>query len=861
MRVSVVVGSAHVGADFVITNSMFGVRYVSFDSFQRFIEQTNNLEIGHIAWPGGSLAEERDDRFGLNYLGLQSSDQDRPGLFDLIDHADQLGADLTIPLPTARYYGDAASLRSDVREFVDTLPEDVLRSFSGQLTFEIGNEYYANFRNQFSNSVDRAAAYGAVAEKMISNLNVALKDRGIELDSDLFNISIQMGRTDEEDQQIRESLSTESLSVISSVTHHRFTVSPEQNSHFISHVQDALNEWDRAIVQADGQGAELLVSAWGNSNYPRHVAKQQFETLYYEYFGRVIELSTTEVASRSNADFENFWQTGRFNLGNGEYYQTGYGLSSYSLGIEQAWHIVDLFAGYAEIGAHGAAIFGTDVAHAGSHSYRFNGTDHYFIGSATTEMLYESVGGTSVVPIDPDSDALNARLFENDARFVLFASLSELSHGDDSENVWLDLSEFGDFSAIWVTSLKGETLDNWQDIFGVPDTASVSLMEESSAYQFGRQIDHTPRIRDNELGLRFTQDSQLFRVTLLKGHDAFEMQEVSAWAGTELLHLDAIRSDGSTTQDILRGSRLDDVFMVDSPETKIIEVRTGGRDQILSSVDFSMENAPYIEELFLIGADDIDGFGDGLGNTIVGNVGNNSLFGGFGQDILMSGAGGEDYLYGGAGNDELFFQSDQVATLVGGFGDDAFFLLSDGLVDLVEADQAGIDTVFSRFDFSLNASSDNIERIELLRKFDIDATGNDLDNRIIGNPGDNILRGMGGEDRIFAGDGKDRVFGGGGDDYIVGGGGADTIFSGAGNDLLEGGDGADVFVFSDNDGRNTVADFAVSEDTLVFHSSSHHGAVQIHHTSDGAMISHAGTNIVLIGVSALDRIVTDVVEV
>ncbi|NJO98492.1 MAG: tandem-95 repeat protein [Pleurocapsa sp. CRU_1_2] len=63
----------------------------------------------------------------------------------------------------------------------------------------------------------------------------------------------------------------------------------------------------------------------------------------------------------------------------------------------------------------------------------------------------------------------------------------------------------------------------------------------------------------------------------------------------------------------------------------------------------------------------------------------------------------------------------------------------------------------------------------------------------------------------------DVLLGGDGNDYLVGKQGNDTIDSGAGSDYLAGGAGSDRFVFnSPNEGLDTIADFAVEDDTLVF---------------------------------------------
>ena len=229
---------------------------------------------------------------------------------------------------------------------------------------------------------------------------------------------------------------------------------------------------------------------------------------------------------------------------------------------------------------------------------------------------------------------------------------------------------------------------------------------------------------------------------------------------------------------------------------------------------------------------------DGLaGNdTINGGGGHDSLSGGEGDDVLVGGRG-RDTLDGGDGNDVLRGGTAR-DTLSGGLGNDNYFLQGEDII--VEAPDAGIDRVYSRYDFTL---PDNFEHLILQGGARI-GTGNGLGNVIQGTGGDDVLSGLaggdnlkgyGGDDILQGGDDNDRMHGGvgndivrgedgrdaltgaAGDDTLEGGGGNDRLVGGAGLDILLGGAERDVFIFRPGDtsaeraGADLIGDFSQAE--------------------------------------------------
>ena len=101
------------------------------------------------------------------------------------------------------------------------------------------------------------------------------------------------------------------------------------------------------------------------------------------------------------------------------------------------------------------------------------------------------------------------------------------------------------------------------------------------------------------------------------------------------------------------------------------------------------------------GGADLQGYGNTLANTLIGNSGNNLLNGGIGADGMQ----------GGAGNDTYFVDN-----------------VGDGVV---EGAGAGNDTVFSTVNFTLSA---NVETLILQGSADLQGYGNSLVKRSTATP-------------------------------------------------------------------------------------------------------------------------------
>jgi Ca2+-binding RTX toxin-like protein len=108
------------------------------------------------------------------------------------------------------------------------------------------------------------------------------------------------------------------------------------------------------------------------------------------------------------------------------------------------------------------------------------------------------------------------------------------------------------------------------------------------------------------------------------------------------------------------GSFDDDIYIVDGTSFDLVEVVDQGIDLVKSTVSFELGD--NFDNLQLLGAGNLNGTGNFLDNSLIGNAGDNRLHGFAGADALLGGAGDDrllgdlaaDVVYGGIGDDSLF---------------------------------------------------------------------------------------------------------------------------------------------------------------------------------------------------------------
>jgi Ca2+-binding RTX toxin-like protein len=104
--------------------------------------------------------------------------------------------------------------------------------------------------------------------------------------------------------------------------------------------------------------------------------------------------------------------------------------------------------------------------------------------------------------------------------------------------------------------------------------------------------------------------------------------------------------DGREGADRMYGDRGDDEYIANSAGDLVFETTAGvagGNDLVNSSVNYTLST--NVERLTLTGTGNVNGTGNVLANTIIGNAGNNFIDGKTGADILTGGLGGGNFVF------------------------------------------------------------------------------------------------------------------------------------------------------------------------------------------------------------------------
>ncbi|MCC7425487.1 MAG: calcium-binding protein [Alphaproteobacteria bacterium] len=422
---------------------------------------------------------------------------------------------------------------------------------------------------------------------------------------------------------------------------------------------------------------------------------------------------------------------------------------------------------------------GNDVVEGGNGNDRIGGQagDDILDGGAGTDVVdYTSAEGGVIVNLSTagPQDTIGAGTdtlsnFEN-IRGSLF---DDILTGDGNANEILgfdgnDIIDGGAGADGMYGGAGDDTyvVDDAGDIAADPVNAGLDLVLASITWTLSANIENL-----NLTGAGDINGTGNALGNLISGNDGANV--LTGLGGDDLLN-------GGAGADQMFGGTGDDLYIVDNAGDVASDVAGGGTDQVLSSVTHTL--SANIENLTLLGTDPINGTGNGLDNTIVGNDGNN----------VLTGLGGNDTLIGGLGNDQMF----------GGLGDDTYVVDTTGDIT---SDAGGIDTVVSFTSISLSTRA-SIENLTLAGAA-VNGFGNAANNLIVGSAISNTLFGAAGNDTLLGGGASDKLYGGADADTFLYLDLADSTADFAGRDVLyDFVEGTDVIDLSALDADNSTVD-------------------------------------------------------
>ncbi|WP_166416490.1 hypothetical protein [Cochlodiniinecator piscidefendens] len=219
-----------------------------------------------IRFPGGTLSETHFDPANPN----PGPNAHLTRITDFLDYCSETGSDAVIVLPTYKYFdpntGDiTASAEAEITAFIKNLVEHSYETnpSSGSVqiaAIEIGNEYYLTKKNADGtreNVYDwTAEEFGGLSVKIAKFVQDAIETYATSGDPSP-KIFAQAGKTDEDDQAIRDEFADD-MGTIDGLIFHQYSTEANDTG---AGTQDRINRindnWD-----VDDNELELLVSEW-----------------------------------------------------------------------------------------------------------------------------------------------------------------------------------------------------------------------------------------------------------------------------------------------------------------------------------------------------------------------------------------------------------------------------------------------------------------------------------------------------------------------------------------------------------------------------------------------------------------------
>lgn len=303
-------------------------------------------------------------------------------------------------------------------------------------------------------------------------------------------------------------------------------------------------------------------------------------------------------------------------------------------------------------------------------------------------------------------------------------------------------------------------------------------------------------IYGSDTGIYLTKGNDKITVYHAFGARLTEIQIEDGGVGDTITFLGGLADEtiiGTKYNDVLKGNEGDDILISGLGNDSIEGGK--GNDIINNTASLLSYNT------------------NGIGDTINGGEGKNTLYGTGNGDIYIYG-GGEDTIIekdfsigsgfidvlklGYAATNGISFWRNTFELVIQLNGFNKIFVVDyfyhyEYLEEIHYYDNFNNNVILTTNDILSRISYEDPNTMYGSAGDDV-ITGNANNNNIYGGTGDDTIKAGSGNDFIFGGDGNDKLYGDAGNDTIYGDDGDDYIDGGTGNDILYGGNGNDTII-------------------------------------------------------------------
>ncbi|CAM3386924.1 Ca2+-binding protein, RTX toxin-related [Paracoccus aminovorans] len=273
--------------------------------------------------------------------------------------------------------------------------------------------------------------------------------------------------------------------------------------------------------------------------------------------------------------------------------------------------------GESNISATGSDHDNSLIGYLGNNRLYGNDGDDHLSGSYGNDTLYGGGG----------NDTLNGG-FGLDS--MIGGAGNDIYYVDDLGDVVIEGSNGGEDT---INSAISINLDRPNDAYANVEHVVLQGTENINAYGSVSDNSLTGNRGNNLLNGRAGNDS----IVGAAGNDTLYGE-----AGNDILN-------GGAGVDSMVGGTGNDIYFVDDIRDIIVETATGGTDRINSSISIDLNRSgdvyANIENIILLGAQNLNAYGSGGSNNITGNSGANIISGRYGNDNLAGGAGADTFIF------------------------------------------------------------------------------------------------------------------------------------------------------------------------------------------------------------------------